>query len=249
MFFNKPTIKPTSIKTTQTLVLPNQQVINYQLERRARRTVGLKITQAGLVVHVPQRLAMRDIETILHSKSAWIIQKLQAKQENQIPPIQWINGEQLHLLGNEMTLSLAQSVTNKAANLTDNSLMIAQPNIADTTLIARKTIAWYKKAAMTDFSRRLEIFSAKLGVTTPPLTLSNAKSRWGSCNSRGEVRLNWRLIQAPPSIINYVICHELAHLKEMNHSAKFWAIVEKLDNHYKQAEKDLKKLSPKLHRF
>ena len=236
-------------QSTQVLVLPSQQVISYQLARRARRTVGLKVTQAGLVVHVPQRLAMRDIEAILQSKLAWIIQKLAAKQLNQPPEMQWSNGESLHLLGNAITLNITHCSTNKAASLLDNSLNIGQPNLTDTALIARKTIAWYKKIAINDFARRLQIFSAKLNVTVPPLTLSNAKSRWGSCNSRGEVRLNWRLIQAPPSIINYVICHELAHLKEMNHSARFWAIVEKLDPNYKQAEKDLKKISAQLHRI
>jgi predicted metal-dependent hydrolase len=102
---------------------------------------------------------------------------------------------------------------------------------------------------MADFARRLTILATKLGVPTPPLTLSNAKSRWGSCNSRGEVRLNWRLLQASPSIINYVICHELAHLKQMNHSAKFWAVVESLFSDYKQAENALKTLSPQLHRI
>ncbi len=83
----------------------------------------------------------------------------------------------------------------------------------------------------------------------PTLSLSNAQSRWGSCNSKQEIRLNWRLLQAPPHLINYVVCHELAHLKEMNHSARFWAVVESLCPQYKQAEKDLKVWSPKLHRF
>jgi predicted metal-dependent hydrolase len=116
-------------------------------------------------------------------------------------------------------------------------------------VLARKVIAWYKKQAKLDFSRRLEILAAKLGVETPPLTLSNAQSRWGSCNSRGEVRLSWRLLQAPPHIINYVICHELAHLKQMNHSAKFYAVLENLFPNHKAAEKELKTLSPQLHRL
>ena len=249
MFFNKPAAKLTPAISKQALVIANQQVISYQLERRTRHTVGLKVTQAGLVVHVPQRLALRDIEAILQTKLAWIIQKLEEKQQNQIPEMQWLNGEPLHLLGHEITLSLRQNNINKAAALQDNCLIVSQPNITDTKLIKRKTIAWYKKEALNDFARRLQIFSTKLNVPVPKLMLSNAKSRWGSCNSRGEVRLNWRLIQAPPSIINYVVCHELAHLKEMNHSARFWAIVEKLDPNYQQAEKDLKKLSPQLHRL
>jgi predicted metal-dependent hydrolase len=126
---------------------------------------------------------------------------------------------------------------------------MATPTPDNHALIHHKVVQWYQKQAMTDFARRLTILATKLGVPTPPLTLSNAKSRWGSCNSRGEVRLNWRLLQASPSIINYVICHELAHLKQMNHSAKFWAVVESLFSDYKQAENALKTLSPQLHRI
>ncbi|MDP3206923.1 MAG: M48 family metallopeptidase, partial [Methylotenera sp.] len=74
-------------------------------------------------------------------------------------------------------------------------------------------------------------------------------SRWGSCNSKKEVRLNWRLLQAPPHIINYVVCHELAHLKEMNHSVRFWAVVASIYPDYKMAEKELKAWSPKLHQI
>jgi predicted metal-dependent hydrolase len=114
---------------------------------------------------------------------------------------------------------------------------------------SRMVLMWYKKTAILDFTRRVELFAAKLGVATPPVTISNAQSRWGSCNSRGEVRLSWRLLQAPPHIINYVICHELAHLKQMNHSAKFYAVLENLFPNYKTVEKELKLLSPHLHRI
>jgi len=116
-------------------------------------------------------------------------------------------------------------------------------------VVSKQVIGWYKKQATLDYTRRLEILSAKLAVTTPPLTLSNAQSRWGSCNSRGEVRLSWRLMQAPPHIINYVICHELAHLKQMNHSPKFYAVLENLFPNHKLAEKELKTLSPHLQRM
>lgn len=249
MFFSQSETKLKPIKSNQSLIIPNQPAIPYQLVRRARRTVGLKVTQAGLVVHVPQRLALSDIEAILFAKQLWIIDKLATKQRDQLPQIAWQTGEKLYFLGHQIMLDVTLSNTNKGVCISDNTLTIRQPNLADTALIVRKTIAWYKKEALKDFARRLEVFSVKLNLPTPKLLLSNAKSRWGSCNSRGEIRLNWRLIQAPPSVINYVVCHELAHLKEMNHSAKFWAIVEKLDPNYKQAEKDLKILSPKLYRI
>ncbi|MGB4810932.1 MAG: SprT family zinc-dependent metalloprotease [Methylophilaceae bacterium] len=232
-----------------TLKLPNGETISYLLERRSRRTIGLKITADGLVVHAPKRIFDAQINQILLEKSHWILSKLQAREANKMPEMVWLDGEHLLFLGNAIQLTVTQCSTNKAAVTEQSQLTIAQPDPQNQTLTCRKVIAWYKKQALLDFSRRLEVFAAKLGVATPPIILSSARTRWGSCNSRGEIRLNWRLLQAPPHIINYVICHELAHLKQMNHSAKFWSVVERLFPHYKLAEKELKVLSPQLHRI
>jgi predicted metal-dependent hydrolase len=235
--------------TNQELTLQNGETIPYLLERRSRRTVGLKITADGLVVHAPKRIFESQLNQILQQKSNWILNKLQAREANHVAKVEWIDGEHLLVLGNDVQLHITQSTSNKAVVFDQNNLSLATPQPNNHAIVARKVIQWYKKQADVDFTRRLEILAAKLGVPTPPLTLSNAQSRWGSCNSRGEVRLNWRLLQAPPHIINYVICHELAHLKEMNHSAKFWAVVGQLFPNYKLAEKELKALSPQLHRM
>lgn len=233
----------------QVLTLANGETISYLLEHRPRRTVGLKITVDGLVVHAPKRIFSFQLNQILQEKSGWILNKLKARAANQVNAIEWVDGEQLLYLGQDIQLNIVENRSNKALFLDSNTLIMATPTPDNHALIHRKVVQWYQKQAMADFSRRLTILAAKLGVPTPPLTLSNAKSRWGSCNSRGEVRLNWRLLQASPSIINYVICHELAHLKQMNHSAKFWDVVESLFSDYKKAEKALKTLSPQLYRF
>jgi len=234
---------------TLALTLANGDTISYLLERRPRRTVGLKITNDGLVVHAPRHILEFQLKKLLQEKSKWIQSKLEARKQNYVPPLCWQNSELLQLLGNPITLNLTVDTKNKQPQFNHDSLTIQSPQISQPTFVQRKVVQWYKKQALADFSRRLEIFAAKLGVPTPPLHLSNAQSRWGSCTSRGDIRLNWRLLQAPPHIINYVICHELAHLKEMNHSAKFWAVVSNLYPHYKQAEKELKQLSPQLHRM
>lgn len=231
----------------QRIALPNGELIDYHLERTQRRTIGLKISAQGLVVHAPKRVSLIQLEDILKQKANWICKKLRAQRENAIPPIAWQNGAKLLLLGIDISLQVVEHKTNKAPDYQSGVLLIALNNPLDQSMIARKTIQWYHKQALNDFARRLALFAAKLGVNTPALYLSNAKSRWGSCNSNQEIRLNWRLIQAPPHIINYVICHELAHLKEMNHSAKFWAIVGKIYPEYEQAERDLKRWAAKLY--
>lgn len=231
------------------LALPDGEKIAYQLERRSRRTIGLKISASGLVVHAPKRLSQPVLEKALLEKADWIRKKLRQLLENQVPELHWQDGAELHFLGSPIKLSLSQDSVNRKPEFEQGVLHLRMQTIDDADMVAAKVIQWYKRAALTDFARRLELFSAKLGVQLPQLFLSSAQSRWGSCNSKKEIRINWRLLQAPPHIINYVICHELAHLKEMNHSARFWAVVASLCPDYKQAERDLKQLSPHLHRL
>lgn len=231
------------------LPLANGEAIPYHLERRARKTIGLKINHNGLIVHAPNRISQRELERMLLSKADWIVKKLQALQENQLEKFVWEDGASLLLLGNTMELSVRLDSVSRTLEHEPGRISVALPTPNNQSSIAKKVLQWYKKQALSDFSRRIELLAAKLGVQTPPLFLSSARSRWGSCNSRGEVRLNWRLLQAPPHIINYVVAHELAHLKEMNHSAKFWATVERIYPDYKAAEKELKAWSTRLHQI
>ncbi|MBZ4201363.1 MAG: M48 family metallopeptidase [Methylotenera sp.] len=234
---------------THVLTLSSGEQLRYQLAHRQRRSVGLKISASGLVVHAPKRISLHELETILEKKSDWILKKLAALMAKQVPAMRWQHGESLLYLGSNMRLVIEQDAQSKVVHHEPGILQLALPDPQDTKLVARKVVVWYKKQALQDFSRRLEIFSSKLGVSIASLALSNASSRWGSCNSRKQIRLNWRLLQAPPHIINYVVCHELAHLKEMNHSAKFWATVASICPEYKVAEKELKSLSATLHRI
>lgn len=231
------------------LTLPDGQHIPYQLERRSRRTIGLKISSSGLVVHAPKRISQPLLEKALLEKADWIRRKLTQITANQPTPLRWEDGVELHFLGNPIRLKLSQDKANRKPEFEHGVLHLRLTNIVDAEFVASKVTQWYKKAALTDFARRLELFSTRLGVKLPKLYLSNAQSRWGSCNSKREIRINWRLLQAPPHILNYVICHELAHLKEMNHSARFWTVVESLHPEYKSTERALKQLAPHLHRL
>lgn len=231
------------------LALPDGDPISYILERRPRKTVGMRITPDGLIVHAPRLISQSQLEQLLLSKARWIRSKLDARQNHAVRTIQWEDGATLMLLGNGITLSVRQDQRSRTVEYMAGMLNVALPTAGDEAAIAHKVKQWYRKYALNDFSRRVEILAAKLGVPTPKLFLSNAQSRWGSCNSKKEVRLNWRLIQAPPHIINYVVAHELAHLKEMNHSARFWTTVAQIFADYKKAEKELKAMSAQLHRI
>lgn len=234
---------------TQQLQLPNGQTIAYQLDLRARRTIGLKITAEGLVVHAPKRISTSQLQQVLQEKSSWIQQKLALREANQVAPMQWLDGEPLLFMGQDIVLTLVAHPTSKAVTLEGDKLLVRSPYINNPDWVARKVLQWYAQQALPDFKRRVALIAAQMGEQVSGVGLSNAKSRWGSCNSRKQIRLNWRLIQAPPHVIQYVVCHEMAHLKEMNHSVRFYAVQASLFPQYEHAEKALKALSPILHRM
>ncbi len=234
---------------TQPLQLPNGQTIAYQLDLRARRTIGLKITAEGLLVHAPKRISASQLQQVLQEKSSWIQQKLALREANQVAPMQWLDGEPLLFMGQDIVLTLVAHPTSKAVTLEGDKLLVRSPYVNNPDWVARKVLQWYAQQALPDFKRRVALIAAQMGEQVSGVGLSNAKSRWGSCNSRKQIRLNWRLIQAPPHVIQYVVCHEMAHLKEMNHSARFYAVQASLFPQYEHAEKALKALSPILHRM
>lgn len=229
------------------LTLPGGRSVPYTLKISARRrTIGLQIDGNGLTVHIPRRVPQHTVESLLQDKSDWITRKL-AKWRDRPAAIEWQDGAPLRYLGQEIRLALRHDARSRVVEFDGTRLHLALPNPDDSLAVQRKVVQWLARQSRPDFTRRIELLAAKLGVPTPPLYLSSARTRWGSCNSRGEIRLNWRLIQAPPHIIHYVVAHELAHLKEMNHSPKFWAWVGKLCPNYLAARQELKAISAELH--
>ena len=106
----------------------------------------------------------------------------------------------------------------------------------------RIVMDWYRSQALACFGERIAFYAPRLGVALPQLRLSYARTLWGSCNTRGVIHLNWRLIQKPLHLVDYVVAHELSHLIEMNHSSAFWRTVERVYPNYAAARKELKKL-------
>lgn len=230
------------------LQLADGHTVPYLLKVSARRrTIGLKIDSNGLTVHIPRRVPQHTVDSVLREKSDWIARKLADLQQRLPATMEWQDGTALRYLGQEIRLCLRPDSRSRAVEFDGARLHVALPDPSNATAVQRKVVQWLGKQARPDFVRRIELLAAKLGVPTPPLYLSSARTRWGSCNSRGEIRLNWRLIQAPPHIIHYVVAHELAHLKEMNHSPKFWGWVKKLCPDYEAARAELKTLSAELH--
>jgi len=217
--------------------------IPYRLIRSQRRTIGLSVDRHGLRVGAPARARLGDIESLLYRHGQWVLRKLDAWQRIAAEPaFVPTEGATLPWLGREIRLSLAEQRGSRwSADGRGLQLPIGEP--------ARALERALRQDVRHNLGQRLARLAAVLGVPTPPLALSSARTRWGSCNQRGQIRLNWRLGFFPPAVIDYVVAHELAHLKEMNHSSRFWSVVERLCPEWRTQRAALKALAPSLNRY
>ena len=207
------------------LALGGEHLDYVLLRRRGRRGVGLKVDETGLTVSAPVTMPLARVESLVRESEQWILRKVREWSARQVPEAGWCEGTLLPFLGGALTLRLVAGPT-RVERLGDD-LVVRARDPASTEAVRRAAVAWYKRAAAAHFAERLPALARAAGIAPPRLLLSSATARWGSCNTDREVRLAWRLVKAPPELVDYVICHELAHLRHMNHSRAFWAEVER----------------------
>ena len=207
------------------------------LRRRGRRGVGLKVDAQGLTVSAPATVPVTRIEDYLRKCERWIVKKVAQWDARRVPPASWTDGAALPYLGG--TLALRTGVASRVhVELAVGELRVAVRAPGDEA-VKRAVVAWYKRAALAHLAERAFTLARVGGLPLPRVFLSSAGARWGSCNSRREIRLAWRLVKAPPALIDYVVCHELAHLRHMNHSPAFWAEVERLCPEHRRLRREL----------
>ncbi|MBR8301016.1 M48 family metallopeptidase [Burkholderia dolosa] len=231
----------------RTLAL-DSRVLEYRLKRSARRTIGFTIDGSGLSITAPRWVTLADIEAAIAEKQRWILAKLAEwktrTEQRALPQIDWRDGAQLPYLGKTVTIALGAGAVAFDADALRLSLPL--PAQADAQQIKDRVQGWLQGEAKRIFGERLAVYADKLGVTYSVYALSSAATRWGSCSSDGKIRLNWRLIHFPMSIIDYVVAHELSHLREMNHSPAFWQTVESIFPEFREARHTLKHHPPEL---
>ena len=232
-------------------ILLGEVVLEYELRRSKRRSIGFLIGENGLRITAPRWVTLADIEQAIHEKQAWILKHLREKRERQAQrqdsALRFEDGAKLALLGQDFTLRFTQGRSKIEANHVSSELLIQLPIGVDDALHANmcrsRLKQWLQQQAKLIFSQRMPELAEQLGVRYSHMQLSSAGTRWGSCTSNGVIRLNWRLIHLDPELIDYVIAHELAHLIEMNHSPAFWATVARIYPHYDRARKQLKEIA------
>lgn len=203
-----------------------EDVVEYVLlRRRGRRGVGLKVDGNGLTVSAPVAMPVARIEAMVRESEGWVLRKVAEWSARRVPPASWQDGAALPYLGGDLVLRVSDGARASARH-EGGELRITVRERHEPE-VRRAVVAWYKRRAREHLLGRLNELAARAGLGAPRFFLSSAISRWGSCNSRREIRLAWRLLKAPAALVDYVICHELAHLRHMNHSAAFWAEVER----------------------
>ncbi len=237
-----PGAKPLAANETPRTIALGERIVPYVLRRAPRRTIGLTIDHRGLRVGAPARASLQEVEALIRHHRDWVEQKLEEWRSRRRPEaLRITDGTRLPLLGETLQIRLAQG-SNRAlwSAHGESTLTLCLRSPDDAGRLLEKAL---RERARALFAERLAHYAPQLALPVPPLALSAARTRWGSCSVKSGIRLNWRLIHFPRDIVDYVVAHELAHLREMNHSPRFWAVVAQLYPDYQTARGELKRLA------
>ena len=205
------------------------RAIDYRLIRARRQSIGMEVHLEGLTVRAPRWVTIADIEQALAERGAWLLRALDEwrSRRRDVMPREWKSGAPIVYRGEQLALAVHPARrTAIAADLFH--LTVRHPHAHDERQVAACVGDWLKDQAWTLVAARVAEHVRRIAQHPPSVRLSNARTEWGSCNAKGEIRLNWRLVQLPPSLAEYVVVHEVAHMVELNHSPRFWAVVESL---------------------
>nr|WP_229207556.1 MULTISPECIES: SprT family zinc-dependent metalloprotease [unclassified Duganella] len=248
----RPLVAPPSDQPPRRQLLVGEFILEYELRRSTRRSIGFMIDDEGLRVTAPKRVSIAEIDEAIRTKQHWILGKLKERRERraarlQKPPLEWIDGAQIPYLGADITLRLLVGGRNRSIyNPNTRELWITLLPGASENLLKERVKTWYQQQAKELFAQRLDLYAGRLGVQYHSFGLSSAGTRWGSCTADRKIRLNWKLIHFSLPLIDYVVAHELSHILEMNHSQQFWDTVGLIYPEYEEAKNLLRRRSQEL---
>ncbi|CAM4259383.1 M48 family metallopeptidase [Kerstersia similis] len=257
LIMDRPVQLPPGAQWRETL--SGSQRLGYTLMRSRRRTIGFLISDDGLRVTAPSWASQAQIDDAVRQKTRWIVTKLEAWQQRRtqlsMAHTRWQHGGEFPFLGISVRIALGaapaagqqgqQSYQGDPEQPSAGDVLhLSLPMDAESSRIREITEAWLQRQAAALFQQRLQALAAAHGLRVRSLRLSAARTRWGSCTSDGRIMLNWRLVHFAPAIIDYVIAHELAHLREMNHGPDFWHEVSRIIPDYEPARAALRSHHP-----
>jgi predicted metal-dependent hydrolase len=231
------------------------EAINFLIKRTSRRkTVAISVGYDGVRVLAPVDVADDHIFGIVRKKGPWVLGKQAGYRElgSVAGAREFVSGETVHYLGRAYRLKVVPDNTTVVTRIVARGSHLIAPVPAGADGMIRRSAVrsglclWYRERAKAHFPVRAKAIASLLGVKTPTVHIVDQSKRWGSCDARGRIRLNWRLVMAPMSLMDYVIAHEVCHVLEHNHSRRFWRSLEIIMPDY---ETRLRKLDRLGHLF
>jgi predicted metal-dependent hydrolase len=235
----------------------NGHIVAYAFTRARRRSIGMAVGADGLSVRAPRWVTLADVEAALQERASWIIKHLKDHQHlaarQQATRIVWRHGTTVPWLGEPLTVLLDPTVKGVVLSAGDDVVLpglaprvlrVGLPSDTTPPTLRNAVHTWMQRQARTLFEARVSHYAGVLGVKVTRLSIGAARTRWGSAGADGSVRLNWRLVHHDMACIDYVVVHELSHLRHMNHSPAFWGVVKSVLPDYAQTKA---KLSAKAH--
>lgn len=221
-----------------------------------RRTISLFVDPfEGVFLRAPFGPSVESLSKLVHSKAIWILKKQKQIEEIKefLPKREFVGGETFLYLGRQLRLKVLDSKNNSSpkVRMKEGRFVVALNNhfteLGRKRVIRKALLNWYKEHAQKLLLSRIGIYSKKLDLSSPEVFLANQSKRWGSCNYKGRIRLNWHIIMAPMSLVDYVLAHELCHLKHISHSRDFWRLLGSIMPDYETRRECLRKEGPKYY--
>ncbi|HEY5282189.1 MAG TPA: SprT family zinc-dependent metalloprotease [Polyangia bacterium] len=229
-------------------------LLAYQIKRSQRRaTVSIAVVpNEGLVVTAPAKATTARLDDLVRRKGAWIARRL--KHQDELPPAlperEFVSGETFKYLGRQYRLRVKAGAPGGQVHLHGPYLNLILDKALSASLRApgarQALVEWYRAKARQYLPRRAAQWSTRLALPEPRIVVAEPPKRWGSTSKNGTVRINWRVLQCPVSLVDYVVAHELVHLIHEDHSRAFWATLGAIMPDYEDRKKRLRAMGPRL---
>ena len=213
---------------------------------KRRRSIGFRVdAEHGIVVRAPVRASLGAIEKVLAARASWLLKHFTRLRQN--PPLKpserFAPGKPIPYLGTPLTLEVSADPRRARASCArEGDTLRVKVKAATRPQIEAAVKAWFYRQGQTVFAERTEAWSRRMKLVPRRILVSNPRRRWASCSADNTLRFSWRLLMTPLELLDYVVVHELAHVKEKNHGPKFWALVEKQVPDYRAKRKALNDL-------
>ena len=225
--------------------------VPYTIRRSARRkkTVSVSVDATGGVLLVgPAHLTTTRLDAVVRRKAKWIVQRIRRVQSNgtALSPREFVSGESVLYLGRHYRLKVHPRVAGEP-KLKGGWLHVSAPRgQRQASQVRDSVVSWLRGHAAERLTERVNIWQSKAAVPMPKVIIADQRKRWGSCDHRGPIRLNWRVIQAPMRLVDYVVVHELVHLRHRGHGRDYWQTLGRVMPDYERRREDLRRLGSRL---